>query len=102
VNVRFRPLTISLRSCNIYRRSRPSEQPTRELGYHRIERAVDAPLFASVDETFVAFVSHGDDIVELPLGARKLAHSQHALHGFRKAHAFGVLFPPITTTRRRS
>jgi GMP synthase (glutamine-hydrolysing) len=69
-------------------------QDARELGYHTVRHSGDSPLFAGIDETFVSFASHGDDVVDLPLGARRLAQTDHALHAFRKEHAFGVLFHP--------
>lgn len=73
---------------------RVEAQEARELGYHAIRQCDDSPIFAGVDTEFTSFVSHGDDVVELPLGARKLAQNEHALHGFRKGHAFGFLFHP--------
>lgn len=69
-------------------------QDTRELGYHTIHHSDDSPLFAGVDREFCSFVSHGDDIVDLPLGACKLAENEHALHAFGLDNAFGVLFHP--------
>ncbi len=69
-------------------------QSARELGYRTVRHSGDSPLFAGIDGRFTVFVSHGDDIVELPLGARVIARNDEALHGFRMDDAFGVLSHP--------
>ncbi|MFB6179578.1 MAG: type 1 glutamine amidotransferase [Halorientalis sp.] len=64
-----------------------------ELGYHRIEHASETMLFEGVPREFTAFVAHSDDVVSLPLGARKLAANEYTgIQAFRKDHVFGVQF----------
>ncbi|MFB6107128.1 MAG: type 1 glutamine amidotransferase [Halobacteriaceae archaeon] len=63
-----------------------------ELGYHPVRHAADAPLFAGVPRTVTAFAAHSDDVVDLPLGARKLAENDHSLHAFRRGRVVGVQF----------
>jgi GMP synthase (glutamine-hydrolysing) len=65
-----------------------------ELGYHRIERTVATPLFEDVDEAFVAFTTHSDEVVELPPGGTATAANDHALQGFKRGYVFGVQFHP--------
>lgn len=70
------------------------KQDGRELGYQIIQHSETSRLFSGIDPEFKAFVSHLDDIVELPLGACKLAQSEYSLHAFSIEPAFGVLFHP--------
>ncbi|WP_122088795.1 type 1 glutamine amidotransferase [Halalkalicoccus subterraneus] len=65
-----------------------------EIGYNEIAHTDDSPLFAGIDETFLAFTSHSDAVVELPPDAEPLAENEYSNHGFRKDHVFGVQFHP--------
>lgn len=65
-----------------------------ELGYREIGHSGDSPLFAGIDEQFVAFTSHSDRVADLPLGAERLAENDYGNHGFRLDHVFGVQFHP--------
>ncbi|MFB6135830.1 MAG: type 1 glutamine amidotransferase [Halobacteriaceae archaeon] len=65
-----------------------------EIGYRTVCRRGDSRLFEGVDEEFVAFTTHSDEVVELPPGARLLAENDCSIHGFRKGHVFGVQFHP--------
>ncbi|MFB6146058.1 MAG: type 1 glutamine amidotransferase [Halobacteriaceae archaeon] len=66
-----------------------------EIGYREVERTGGAdPLLAGVDETFLAFTTHSDEVVELPPGAEPIASNDRSLQGFRAGDAFGVQFHP--------
>ena len=65
-----------------------------EVGYNEIERIADSRLFDGIDDRFVAFTSHSDEVSELPPGARPLAKNHYSNHGFRKDRVFGVQFHP--------
>ncbi|MFC6952545.1 type 1 glutamine amidotransferase [Halorubellus litoreus] len=71
-----------------------------EIGYREIERAFDDadadvdPLLAGVPESFTAFTTHSDSVVELPPGATEIARNDYGNHGFRVGDAFGVQFHP--------
>jgi len=66
-----------------------------ELGYATIERTTDdSRLLAGVDDTFTAFATHSDSVVELPPGAELLAANDRAIHAFRKDDVYGVQFHP--------
>lgn len=65
-----------------------------ELGFHPIEHAGDTHLFEGIDREFIAFTSHSDDVVSIPLGARRLAENDYSAHAFRRQHVFGVQFHP--------
>ncbi|MFB6090962.1 MAG: type 1 glutamine amidotransferase [Halobellus sp.] len=65
-----------------------------ELGYHRIERYDDSPLFAGFPAEFVAFETHSDEVVELPPGAVALAGSDRSCQAFSLGPTFGVQFHP--------
>lgn len=69
-------------------------QDAYELGFHTIEHADDTRLFEGIDREFLAFTSHSDDVVAVPLGARRLAENEYSAHAFRWNHAFGVQFHP--------
>ncbi|MFA9515754.1 type 1 glutamine amidotransferase [Halopenitus sp. H-Gu1] len=64
-----------------------------ELGYSRITHRGDE-IFDGVDETFTAFASHGDTVVELPPGAELLAENEYGVHAFRHGHSWGLQFHP--------
>jgi len=65
-----------------------------EVGYSEIEHTGDSRLFDGIDETFTAFTSHSDAVVDLPSGADPLAKNEYSNHGFRKDRVFGVQFHP--------
>ncbi|MFC3960093.1 type 1 glutamine amidotransferase [Halovivax cerinus] len=66
-----------------------------EIGYNEIDRTRDESiLFAGVEDTFLAFTTHSDAVVDLPPGAVELARNEYSNHGFRADHVFGVQFHP--------
>jgi GMP synthase (glutamine-hydrolysing) len=68
-----------------------------ELGYVDVDLLVpaeDDPLFAGVDDPFVAFETHSDEVTRLPGAATPLAETGRALQAFRIANAWGVQFHP--------
>jgi GMP synthase (glutamine-hydrolysing) len=65
-----------------------------ELGYHTVDRTDESPLFDGIDEEFVAFCTHHDEVTDLPPGADLIARNECAIQGFRRGNAFGVQFHP--------
>ena len=65
-----------------------------EIGYNEIRRVRDDPLFEGIDESFTAFTTHGDAVVELPPSATLLAENDRGVHAFRDGHCWGVQFHP--------
>mgnify|MGYP000365613726 CR=1 FL=1 len=65
-----------------------------EIGYRSVERVADDPLFDGIGETFTAFTTHSDAVVELPPGARLLAENDYGVHAFRLGESVGVQFHP--------
>lgn len=65
-----------------------------ELGYNEIQQVNDDLLFEGIDETFTAFTTHGDHVVDLPPGSTLLAKNEYAIHSFRVGDAWGVQFHP--------
>ncbi|MBP1921326.1 GMP synthase (glutamine-hydrolyzing) [Halorubrum alkaliphilum] len=65
-----------------------------EIGYNTIRQVRDDELFTDVEESFTAFTTHGDTVVDLPPGATLLAENEHGVHAFRKGHSWGVQFHP--------
>ncbi|QKG91758.1 gamma-glutamyl-gamma-aminobutyrate hydrolase family protein [Halorubrum salinarum] len=65
-----------------------------EIGYNEIRRVRDDPLFEGIGETFTAFTTHGDAVVELPPSATLLAENDRGVHAFRDGHCWGVQFHP--------
>jgi GMP synthase (glutamine-hydrolysing) len=65
-----------------------------EIGYNEVRRVRDDPLFEGIDETFTAFTTHGDAVVELPPSATLLAENDRGVHAFRDGHCWGVQFHP--------
>jgi GMP synthase (glutamine-hydrolysing) len=65
-----------------------------ELGYRSSTHFGDDALFAGVPESFTAFETHSDRVVELPPGAVKLAANDVGVQAFRAGDAFGVQFHP--------
>jgi len=64
------------------------------IGYREIRRVGDSPLLEGLGDTFVAFVTHGDAVTELPPGADPIAETDVANYGFQVGHAFAVQFHP--------
>ncbi|MFB6183220.1 MAG: type 1 glutamine amidotransferase [Haloarculaceae archaeon] len=74
-----------------------------ELGYHVIRHDGDCRLFDGLDEWFVAFTAHSDEVVGLPDGATAHARNPYSLHAFSMDSTFGVQFHPemdLATARR--
>ncbi|AGB17099.1 GMP synthase family protein [Halovivax ruber XH-70] len=66
-----------------------------EIGYHEIDRTTDeSVLLAGIDETFLAFTTHSDAVVDLPPKAIELARNEYSNHAFRRDRVFGVQFHP--------
>ena len=65
-----------------------------EIGYNEIRRLRDDPLFEGIGESFTAFTTHGDAVVELPPSATLLAENDRGVHAFRDGHCWGVQFHP--------
>ncbi|WP_135665140.1 type 1 glutamine amidotransferase [Halorhabdus rudnickae] len=65
-----------------------------ELGYATIDPVADDLLFDGIEDTFVAFESHSDAVIELPDNARLLAENERAIQAFRVQNARGVQFHP--------
>ncbi len=65
-----------------------------EIGYNEIRRVRDDPLFEGIGESFTAFTTHGDAVVELPPSATLLAENDRGVHAFRDGHCWGVQFHP--------
>jgi len=65
-----------------------------ELGYHGIDRTAASALLEGLDDRFVAFCTHHDEVTELPPGADLIAENECAIQGFRRGNAFGVQFHP--------
>lgn len=68
-----------------------------EIGYNEIRRrpeAAEDELLAGIDDSFTAFTTHGDAVVDLPAEAELLAENDHGVHAFRAGHAWGVQFHP--------
>jgi len=64
-----------------------------EIGYRTVEHR-GGRLFEGVDEEFLAFTTHGDEVAELPEGAEVLAENDYSVHAFRCGSVFGVQFHP--------
>jgi GMP synthase (glutamine-hydrolysing) len=65
-----------------------------ELGYREIERVGEDPLFSGIDETFLAFETHSDEVTRLPGDATILAENDRSIQAFRIENAWGVQFHP--------
>ena len=67
-----------------------------EVGYREVRHFGNSRLFSGVDETFTAFTSHTDAVVELPPGARQIAENDYGVHGFDivEDDVFTVQFHP--------
>lgn len=65
-----------------------------ELGYHMIHHDDDCRLLDGLDEWFVAFTAHSDEVVELPDGATPHAENPYSHHAFEYESAFGIQFHP--------
>src|SRR6056297_2447954 len=65
-----------------------------ELGYERIVRLGDDPLFEGLPERFTSFETHSDRVAELPPGAATLARNGFGVQAFRLGSTYGVQFHP--------
>ena len=68
-----------------------------EIGYNEIDRrpeAADDELLAGLGESFTAFTTHGDAVVDLPPEAELVAENEYGVHAFRAGHSWGVQFHP--------
>ena len=65
-----------------------------EIGYNEIRRVRDDPLFEGIGDSFTAFTTHGDAVVELPPSATLLAENDRGVHAFRDGGCWGVQFHP--------
>ncbi|MFB6155523.1 MAG: type 1 glutamine amidotransferase [Haloferacaceae archaeon] len=65
-----------------------------ELGYHLVHHDGESPLFAGLDDWFVAFTAHSDEVVELPDGATCRAENPYSIHAFSRGSVYGVQFHP--------
>ena len=67
---------------------------TYEIGYREIVRRGEDDLLAGLDERFVAFTTHSDEVVELPPGTRLIADNDVSIQGFTGDGVWGVQFHP--------
>lgn len=65
-----------------------------ELGYHMIRQDGSSPLFDGLDEWFVAFTAHSDEVVEPPPDADRNASNPFSLHSYSRGPVYGVQFHP--------
>jgi len=67
-----------------------------EVGYREVRHFGNSRLFDGVSETFLAFTSHTDAVVDLPPGARRTAENDYGIHGFEieADDVFTVQFHP--------
>ncbi|MFB6124943.1 MAG: type 1 glutamine amidotransferase [Halanaeroarchaeum sp.] len=65
-----------------------------ELGYHMIRRTGASDLLAGLDDWFVAFTAHSDEVVAFPRDATVIARNPYSAHGFRRGTVYGVQFHP--------
>jgi len=65
-----------------------------EIGYRTIEQTAEDPIFEGIDDSFTAFTTHSDAVLELPEAASELADNDRSNHGFRKGSAVGLQFHP--------
>ncbi|MFB6228852.1 MAG: type 1 glutamine amidotransferase [Halobacteriales archaeon] len=65
-----------------------------ELGYRTVNRVAEDPLFAGISDSFMAFETHSDRVLELPAGAVELARNDAGLQAFRLGSTYGVQFHP--------
>lgn len=64
-----------------------------ELGYREIRHDGD-PLFAGIDNPFLAFATHSDTVAELPAEVHLIAENDYGVQAFRTDLAVGVQFHP--------
>jgi GMP synthase (glutamine-hydrolysing) len=65
-----------------------------ELGYHKIQRTGDSPLFDGLGQRFTVFCTHHDEVTALPPGAEVHAETDVAMQAYRRGESFGVQFHP--------
>ena len=65
-----------------------------EIGYREVTQTAESALLAGVPETFTAFTTHSDAVVELPPDAELLAENDYGVHAFRVGDSYGVQFHP--------
>lgn len=65
-----------------------------EIGYRRIDRVGDDPVFDGLGERLFAFTTHSDAVTELPPDAQLIAENDYGIHGFRKGNVVGLQAHP--------
>ena len=65
-----------------------------EIGYRTVEHDGSSRLFEGIDREFVAFMTHSDEVVELPPDAKSIAENDYSIQAFRTDRVFGVQFHP--------
>lgn len=65
-----------------------------ELGYVRVSQRGSDNFFSEVPNTFTAFATHSDYVVELPEGATVLAENDASIQSFRHGSLFTTQFHP--------
>ena len=66
-----------------------------EIGYREVQRVdADSALLRGLPDSFTAFTTHSDHVVDLPPGATLLAENEYGVHAFQQGNAFGVQFHP--------
>lgn len=70
------------------------DRGTYELGYVQIDQVHNDPLFDGLDDPFVAFATHSDEVMSLPDDVTVLARNADGIQAFRKDCVYGVQFHP--------
>ncbi|WP_284009757.1 type 1 glutamine amidotransferase [Haloarcula pelagica] len=65
-----------------------------EIGYRTVEQDGQNRLLDGVDDDFLVFTTHSDQVTKAPPGATVFARNDYGIHGFRKGHVFAVQFHP--------
>ncbi|MDY6819514.1 MAG: type 1 glutamine amidotransferase [Halobacteriales archaeon] len=65
-----------------------------ELGYREMTQTAESRLFTGIDDRFLAFATHHDQVTELPPGAQLIAENDCCIQGFQRGTAYGVQFHP--------
>ena len=68
-----------------------------ELGWQKINRIEESPIFENMGNSFVTYESHYEEVTELPPGTRRLAETERcAIQAFEMVDrpVFGIQFHP--------